>query len=314
MSETSIASLALIVRSDGKILLVEHKMGPFDGEWTLPVLQVPAHLTAEETLEAIFSETLSVDVAQYEFFDTLYLNDKSGDRFVGNIFTCNDWSGEIHFDKARYSDAGWVTPGNEPREIQLNESIRVWINGAIMDSCEDIGTRAYSVDSMIREMATSRRALLEAFNDLPVHVRYDSESGETLSPVQRLICLADQEYYLLSQFTKFLSGLETIWKPFNENQWRDMRDFSEVVGARENDLLVLNTLVDIRNKVETLLSDHQETISTVWAVDTTGIPINLIDLLGEFILSEKEVATSFKIFGSQSEPTEQITPEHNREG
>ena len=314
MSETGIASLALIVRSDGKILLVEHKTGPFDGEWTLPVLQVPAHLTAEETLEAIFSETLSVDVAQYEFFDTLYLNDKSGDRFVGNIFTCNDWSGEIHFDKARYSDAGWVTPGNEPREIQLNESIRVWINGAITDSCEDMGTRAHSVDSMIREMATSRRALLDAFNDLPVHVRYDSESAENLSPVQKLICLADQEYYLLSQFTKFLSGLETIWKPFNENQWRDMRDFSEVVGTRENDLSVLNTLVDIRNKVEILLSDHEETISTVWAVGTTGIPINLFDLLGEFILNEKKIATSFRIFNSQSELTQHTTSEHNGKG
>ena len=289
-------------------------MGPFDGEWTLPVLQVPAHLTAEETLEAIFSETLSVDVAQYEFFDTLYLNDKSGDRFVGNIFTCNDWSGEIHFDKARYSDAGWVTPGNEPREIQLNESIRVWINGAIMDSCEDIGTRAYSVDSMVREMATSRRALLEAFNDLPVHVRYDSESGETFSPVQKLICLADQEYYLLSQFTKLLSGSETIWRPFNENQWRDIRNFSEVVGTRENDLSVLNTLVDIRNKVEILLSDHEETISTVWAVGTTGIPINLFDLLGEFILNEKKIATSFKIFNSQSELTQHTTSEHNGKG
>ncbi|MEC7789123.1 MAG: hypothetical protein VYB76_06710 [Chloroflexota bacterium] len=314
MSETGIASIALIVRSDGKILLVEHKMGPFDGEWTLPVLQVPAHLTAEETLEAIFSETLSVDVTQYEFFDTLYLNDKTGDRLVGNIFTCNDWSGEIQFDKARYSDAGWVTPGDEPREIQLNESIRAWINGAIMDSCEDMGTRAHSVDSMIREMATSRSALLDAFNDLPVHVRYESESAENLSPVQKLICLADQEYYLLSQFTKLLSGSEAIWRPFNENQWRDMRDFSEVVGTRENDLSVLNTLADIRNKVETLLSDHEETISTVWAVDMTGIPINLFDLLGEFILSEKKIATSFKIFNSQSELTQHTTSEHNRKG
>jgi|TARA_B100000029_G_scaffold240570_2_gene237733 ADP-ribose pyrophosphatase YjhB (NUDIX family) len=314
MSETGIASIALIVRSDGKILLVEHKMGPFDGEWTLPVLQVPAHLTAEETLEAIFSETLSVDVTQYEFFDTLYLNDKTGDRLVGNIFTCNDWSGEIQFDKARYSDAGWVTPGDEPREIQLNESIRAWINGAIMDSCEDMGTRAHSVDSMIREMATSRSALLDAFNDLPVHVRYESESAENLSPVQKLICLADQEYYLLSQFTKLLSGSEAIWRPFNENQWRDMRDFSEVVGTRENDLSVLNTLADIRNKVETLLSDHEETISTVWAVGMTGIPINLFDLLGEFILSEKKIATSFKIFNSQSELTQHTTSEHNRKG
>ena len=314
MSETGIASLALIVRSDGKILLVEHKMGPFGGEWTLPVLQVPAHLTAEETLEAIFSETLSVDVTQYEFFDTLYLNDKSGDRFVGNIFTCNDWRGEIQFDKARYSDAGWVTPGDEPREIQLNESIRAWINGAIMDSCEDMGTRAHSVDSMIREMAASRSALLDAFNDLPVHVRYDSESAENLSPVQKLICLADQEYYLLSQFTKLLSGSETIWRPFNENQWRDIRDFSEVVGTRENDLSVLNTLVDIRNKVEILLSDHEETISTVWAVGTTGIPINLFDLLGEFILNEKKIATSFRIFNSQSELTQHTTSEHNGKG
>ncbi len=314
MSETGIASIALIVRSDGKILLVEHKMGPFDGEWTLPVLQVPAHLTAEETLEAIFSETLSVDVTQYEFFDTLYLNDKTGDRLVGNIFTCNDWSGEIQFDKARYSDAGWVTPGDEPREIQLNESIRAWINGAIMDSCEDMGTRAHSVDSMLREMATSRSALLDAFNDLPVHVRYESESAENLSPVQKLICLADQEYYLLSQFTKLLSGSEAIWRPFNENQWRDMRDFSEVVGTRENDLSVLNTLADIRNKVETLLSDHEETISTVWAVGMTGIPINLFDLLGEFILSEKKIATSFKIFNSQSELTQHTTSEHNRKG
>ena len=289
-------------------------MGPFDGEWTLPVLQVPAHLTAEETLEAIFSETLSVDVTQYEFFDTLYLNDKSGDRFVGNIFTCNDWRGEIQFDKARYSDAGWVTPGNEPREIQLNESIRAWINGAIMDSCEDMGTRAHSVDSMIREMATSRRALLDAFNDLPVHVRYDSESAENLSPVQKLICLADQEYYLLSQFTKLLSGSETIWRPFNENQWRDIRDFSEVVGTRENDLSVLNTLVDIRSKVEILLSDHEETISNVWAVGTTGIQVNLFDLLGEFILNEKKIATSFKIFNSQSELTQHTTSEHNGKG
>ena len=286
-------------------------MGPFGGEWTLPVLQVPAHLTAEETLEAIFSETLSVDVTQYEFFDTLYLNDKTGDRLVGNIFTCNDWRGEIQFDKARYSDAGWVTPGDEPREIQLNESIRAWINGAIMDSCEDMGTRAHSVDSMIREMAASRSALLDAFNALPVHVRYDSESAENLSQVQKLICLADQEYYLLSQFTKLLSGSETIWRPFNENQWQDMRDFSEVVGTRENDLLVLNTLVDIRNKVETLLSDHEETISTVWAVGTTGIPINLFDLLGEFILNEKKIATSFRIFNSQSELTQHTTSEHN---
>tara|TARA_Y100001934_G_C12021807_1_gene617159 strand:- start:223 stop:726 length:504 start_codon:yes stop_codon:yes gene_type:complete len=165
---------------------------------------------------------------------------------------------------------------------------------------------------MIREMATSRRALLEAFNDLPVYARYDSESAENLSPVQRLICLADQEYYLFSQFIKLLSGSETIWRPFNENQWRDMRDFSKVVGTRENDLLVLNTLVDIRNKLETLLSDHEETISTVWAVDTTGIPINLIDLLGEFILGEKKIATSFKIFGSQSELTEHTPSAHNR--
>ena len=153
MSETSIASLALIVRRDGKILLVEHETGPFDGEWTFPVLQVPAHLTAEETLEAIFSETLSVDVVEYEFFDTLYLSDKLGDRFVGNIFTCNNWNGEIQFDKTRYSDAGWVTPGNELGEIQLNESIRAWISGAIMDSREGLGTRAVTVDSIIQEMA-----------------------------------------------------------------------------------------------------------------------------------------------------------------
>ncbi len=312
MSETSIASLALIVRRDGKILLVEHETGPFDGEWTFPVLQVPAHLTAEETLEAIFSETLSVDVVEYEFFDTLYLSDKLGDRFVGNIFTCNNWNGEIQFDKTRYSDAGWVTPGNELGEIQLNESIRAWISGAIMDSREGLGTRAVTVDSIIQEMATSRRILLEAFNDLPVHVRYDSESADNLSPVQRLICLVDHEHYLLSEFTKILSGSETIWRPFNENQWQDMRDFGGVVGKREDDLLVQNTLTDVRNKVETLLTDHRETASTVWAVDTTGIPINLIDLLSEFILCEKKIAKGFIRSGPQSELSEHTTSERNR--
>ncbi len=312
MSGASIASLALIVRSDGKILLVEHQAGPFHGEWTLPILQVPAHSTAEETLEAIFEETLLVGVEQYEFFDTLYLNNMAGDRFVGNIFTCNEWGGEIQFDRARYSDAGWVTPGNEPDEIQLNESIREWISAAIMETRDDIGTRISSIDSIIEEMTTSRSALLGAFNSLPVPARYVSESLDQLSPVQRLICLVDQEHYLLSQFRKILSGEETIWKTFNENQWRDMRDFAEVVGKREDDLLLQNMLTDVRNEVETLLSAHRETVSTVWAVDTTGIPINLIDLLNEFVSYEKRIAKNFMILGSKGELAQHATSEHSR--
>ena len=116
--------------TDGQVLLAQRRLGspPFGGSWTLPVATLRPEESAEECLERLTTAELGVEAVEYEFADTLYLQEPAGrGRYVGNVFLVLRWEGKLRFrTRGEFQDVRWM-PVEELAGLPMPEPMRRWL-------------------------------------------------------------------------------------------------------------------------------------------------------------------------------------------
>jgi len=120
----------VLLTTDGQALLAQRRLGrpPFAGSWTLPLTILQPEETAEECLERLAKAELGVEAVEYEFADTLYLEDRPGGRrYVGNVFLMLRWEGKLRFrSHGEFQDVRWMPVGELPG-LPMPELMRRWL-------------------------------------------------------------------------------------------------------------------------------------------------------------------------------------------
>ncbi len=129
MVKPTVTVFALLT-TDGQVLLAQRQFGrpPFAGNWTLPAAVLRPEESAEECLERLASAELDVEAVEYEFADTLYLEDRTGGgRYVGNVFLVLRWEGKLRFrTRGEFRDVRWIPVGELPG-LPMPEPMRGWL-------------------------------------------------------------------------------------------------------------------------------------------------------------------------------------------
>jgi SAM-dependent methyltransferase len=124
----------VLLTTDRQVLLVQRRAGnpPFAGRWTLPVTILRPDETAEECLERLVTAELGVEAVEYEFADTLYLDDPAGGgRYVGNVFLVLRWEGKLRFrTRGEFQDVRWM-PLEELPGLPMPEPMRRWLQSRL---------------------------------------------------------------------------------------------------------------------------------------------------------------------------------------
>ena len=123
-----------LLTADRQVLLAQRRPGspPFAGRWTLPVTTLRPQETAEECLERLSKSELDVEAVEYEFADTLYLDDPgSGGRYVGNVFLVLRWEGKLRYRTGgEFQDVRWM-PLEELPGLPMMEPMRRWLQARL---------------------------------------------------------------------------------------------------------------------------------------------------------------------------------------
>lgn len=221
MRGAQLASIAVLVRDDGKLLMVRHPSGPFAGRWSMPLIGVADAETAEDALERLLREMLNVQPGPYQFLDTMYLGGAGGERFIGNVFTCVDWQGEPRFSRQIFDDAVWLLP-SDPGGLELLPEVREFLTTAFDDDSEMPAAVTYDAVSLTSELASAREALLAAYEAVPREQRGEVMEEGGWSPLDVIAHAADVEAYYLAETRRCLDEAGRVWTPFNEAQWSDL--------------------------------------------------------------------------------------------
>jgi ADP-ribose pyrophosphatase YjhB (NUDIX family) len=269
-----IGSMALLVREDQKILLVKHERGPFAGEWTMPLILVPDSLTAEESLEVLLTDSLSITPGPYEFYDTIYVTSHESERVVVNIFTCIDWVGEPRVISDVYVDAGWSSPDAIPDDIILNKSIERWLAEASV-SGTDQKARSLSKEDICAQLIEARGNLLAAFDQVPVKHRLDSPDLEQMSAVEILALAAEFEDYLVFTTKKITTDDNFCWEPFNIQQWRRSHDLLIDTESRDTESSVRDLMSSVAISTDSWIKMQDEQVLLSWGNDVSNLPISV---------------------------------------
>jgi SAM-dependent methyltransferase len=124
----------VLLTADRQVLLAQRRAGspPFGGRWTLPVTILRPNETAEECLERLVTAELGVKAVEYEFADTLYLDDPAGGgRYVGNVFLVLRWEGKLRFrTRGEFQDVRWM-PLEELPGLPMPEPMRRWLQSRL---------------------------------------------------------------------------------------------------------------------------------------------------------------------------------------
>jgi SAM-dependent methyltransferase len=123
-----------LLTADQQVLLAQRRLGspPFAGRWTLPVAVLQPHEMAEEGLERLTRTELDVQAVEYDFADTLYLDDPSGGgRYVGNVFLVLRWEGKLRYrTHGGFQDVRWV-PVEELPGLPMPEPMVRWLRARL---------------------------------------------------------------------------------------------------------------------------------------------------------------------------------------
>lgn len=129
-----IITVYVLLTTDGQVLLAQRRLGspPFAGRWTLPVTILRPNETAEECLERLVKAELGVEAVEYEFADTLYLDDPSGGgRYVGNVFLVLRWEGKLRYrTRGEFQDVRWMLLEELPG-LPMPEPMRRWLQSRL---------------------------------------------------------------------------------------------------------------------------------------------------------------------------------------
>lgn len=124
----------VLLTTDRQVLLAQRRHGspPFAGRWTLPVTILRPNETAEECLERLVTAELGVEATEYEFADTLYLDDPAGGgRYVGNVFLVLRWEGKLRYrTRGEFQDVRWM-PLEELPGLPMPEPMRRWLQSRL---------------------------------------------------------------------------------------------------------------------------------------------------------------------------------------
>lgn len=282
-----IGSMALLVREDQKILLVKHERGPFAGEWTMPLILVPDSLTAEESLEVLLTESLSITPGPYEFYDTIYVTGHESERVVVNIFTCIDWVGEPRVVSDVYVDAGWSSPDVIPDDIILNKSIERWLVEAGVKET-DQKARSLSKEDICVQLIEARGNLLAAFDQVPVKHRLDSPDLEQMCALEILALAVEFEDYLVFTTKKIITDDNFRWEPFNVRQWRRSRNLLIDTESRDMESSVRELMSNVAISTDSWIKMQDEQVLLSWGNDAGNLPISVFDQLMKVIRSYED--------------------------
>ena len=217
-----LATLALMVRSDGKTLLVRHAAGPFAGRWSAPFIGVGDVETAEDALERLLRDFLHVDPGPYEFLDTIYLTGDNGERFIANSFTCVNWLGDPRFPGQIFSDALWVAAA-DVNGLEMLPEMREWLAGVLVDDDSVPAPVSHTADAVLAELASARGTFLAAYDALPHGLRAEALDEGGWCALDALAHAIDVEAYYRSEVRRCLEEPGRVWRPFNDKQWEDVR-------------------------------------------------------------------------------------------
>lgn len=244
--QPQLASMAVMVREDGQVLMLRHAIGPFAGLWSMPFIGIADHETAEDGIERLMRETLHVEPGPYEFLDTLYVDGEGDARFVVNAFTCVDWEGEPRFARGIFDDAVWAPPG-DPRGIEVVPQVRDWLLAAFEEESGDWG-REYEPAAIIGLLTQERSALLAAYEAIPGDLRH-RPLEEDWAPLDVLCHAVDVEAYYIAESRRGLGQPGHMWRLFNSAQWEDLYR----LRPPEDESILRERMVDVRDETRTWL-------------------------------------------------------------
>ena len=212
-----IAAAALLLRDDGRVLLVQHPPAhaQFGGLWSLPMQVLPDGEVMEDAVERLLREVLHVAPGPFEFTETVYVAAAGGERYIVNVFTCAGWEGEPRYSDDRYADAAWADPA-APGALDIVPDLRTWLTGAFSAAGE--GGEA-DAESIAATLAESRRELLAAYQSIAGPLRERPLDG-SWSALDLLVHVAAVEAYYGAETRRLLTPGHT-WRPFNDAQWED---------------------------------------------------------------------------------------------
>lgn len=242
-----LVSAALLLRDDGRVLLVRRRPGdePFGGQWAPPLDLVQEAETAEDVVARVLRERLRVDAGPVEFTETLYAAGADGARHIVNVFTCVEWRGEPRFSEGDYGDGAWVDPA-ALGTLEVAPEVHDWLATAFAGAAPVTDPQALTA-----ALAEARSALLAAFDAVPADGRARALDGEW-SAVDVLAHAASMEAYYRAEARRLLEVPGHTWQTFNPAQWDEDRRLrgpepeadvrSRLAAAREATLGWLSTL------------------------------------------------------------------------
>ena len=257
-----LASGGILVRGDGQMLLTHHALGPFAGRWSMPLVGVAAHETAEDALARLLREMLGVEPGPFEFLDTIYLEGDEGERFVLNAFTCVGWQGEPALRGGLYDRAVWAPP-LEADALDLLPEVRAWIAA----SSAEAGTPApqtHDRASIERAIADARGDLIAAYDAIPAAARRERRD-EGWSPLDVLAHAADAETYFIGEARRCLAEPGRTWRLFNDAQWADLYH----LRPAEDEATVRARMQAVRGSTHAWLTSTPAEVLSAWVEHET---------------------------------------------
>ena len=218
MPGPEIAAAALLLREDGRVMLVQHHghHDEFGGQWSLPMAVVRDEEVAEDAVERVLRELLHVTPGPFEFAETVYLTGGAGARYIVNVFTCVEWSGEPRYSEHAYADAAWTNPSGTGA-IEVVAELRAWL----FDSFDpaEVESDGLGVDpaAVLEALTTARSELLAGFDAIPEDARART-LDDGWSPLDVLAHVAGVEAYYRQEALELLTPGHT-WRAFNVEQW-----------------------------------------------------------------------------------------------
>ena len=213
-----IAAAALLLREDGRVLLVQHHPthAEFGGDWSLPMHVVREEEVAEESLERLLREVLHVEPGPYEFAETVYVTGNQGAGYIVNVFTCVEWSGEPRYADRTYADAAWAKP-SAPGRLALQPDMRTFLSQAFEGETGTSDVEEASAEAVADALTAARLELIHAYTSIPAQWR-DRVLEDSWSPLDTLAHAASVEAYYLEEALRLLNPGHT-WRAFNSDQW-----------------------------------------------------------------------------------------------
>ncbi|MSQ41972.1 MAG: NUDIX domain-containing protein [Dehalococcoidia bacterium] len=281
--EPALYAAALLLRSDGRLLLVQlpaaHR--DFGRRWALPMDAIAADEVAEAAVARLLRERLHVDPGSVEFADTLYFAGAAGGRYVANVFTCEAWGGDPRFADEHYADAAWIKPP-APASLDVLPELRRWLTGEFSEGGADRET-------LLGELAAARRELLSAFEAIASSEREQPLQAER-SPLDVLVLAASEEVYLAAETRRLLEAPGHSWRDFSEAQWED----DQLTRPHEHEGAVRSRLAAVAQRTDEWLGELPADRLMAYGNHPQRGVVTVADRVGKIARRHRELAQALQ--------------------